>query len=398
MEIAKIIKKIGLLHSVSSETPTSPELIDEILNQLTVDWTNPNLKILDPTCGRGTFLLKVLEKLETYGHTREHIIKNMLWGSDSSKIQSMIATKSLKMALDIDNNIYNVDSLTKDWGMKFDVVIGNPPFRDTNNKAERWSLWIPFVMKSWNELVKTDGTVAMITPVSWMAPGVDINRIIFNNASIINLDAGKYFNVGSTFSYYVLDKNTTTTTVDVISDGVTINIPRTTSYLPKKVNPIALSINQKTVFSALPKFPFQRTTQHHTSKKNLFGQGAYDVFHTHAQTLKSTQKMDNHDDHKVMFTLSGYSTALIDDDISCSQAVAWITITDKEIVGADNYFNGKLVQYLVQNNKWSGWNNLEVIKAIPKIDLTVDDLDDQKIYALFNLTQEEIDYINSTTK
>ena len=396
MEIDKIVKKISLLHSTLAETPTSFELSVEVLDQLNINWADPNLKFLDPSCGRGTFLLAALQKLEQHGHTRKHIIENMLYGVDISTVQSKIAAKSLSMAANAKPNIYCSDSLTRIWDMEFDVIIGNPPFRDTKNKAERWSLWIPFVLKSFNELVKpSTGKVAMITPVSWMAPGSDINNVILNNAEIINLDAGKFFNVGSTFSYYILNKGSVGTTVDIVNDGTNLRVDRSTRFLPQIVNNLALSINKKTVFSSLEKFPFQRTTQHHTSKKEIFGNGSYNVFHTHAQTLKSTTKMDSHHLYKVMFTLSGYATALIDKDISCSQAVAWITIDNTEIAGADSYFNGKLVQYIIQSNKWSGWNNLEVIKSIPKIGLTTP-LTDQDIYKLFKLTKDEIDYIEST--
>lgn len=395
MEISKIVKKISLLHSTHAETPTNFDLSVEVLDHLNIDWADPNLKFLDPSCGRGTFLLAALQKLEQYGHTRKHIIENMLYGVDISIVQSKIAAKSLLMAADAKPNIYCSDSLTRVWDMEFDVIIGNPPFRDTENKAERWSLWIPFVLKSFNELVKpSTGKVAMITPVSWMAPNSDINNVILSNAEIINLDAGKFFNVGSTFSYYVLSKGTVSNTVNIVNDGNSLSVDRSTRFLPQTVNKLALSINEKTVFSSLPKFPFQRTTQHHTSKKEIFGKGNYDVFHTHAQTLKSITKMDEHHLYKVMFTLSGYPTALIDDNISCSQAVAWITIDSTEIAGADSYFNGKLVQYLIQSNKWSGWNNLEVIKSIPIVDLSTV-LTDQDIYNLFNLTKDEIDYIES---
>lgn len=283
-------------------------------------------------------------------------------------------------------------------GKKFDVIVGNPPFRDNDNKAERWSLWIPFVTRCWNELAKADGVVAMITPVSWMAPNSDINKIIVKNAEVINLDAGSHFNVGSTFSYYVLNKSAVPSDIEIINNGKKLSVSRSVPFIPQQVVAEALSINNKTLLNtALPKFAFQRTSQHHTSKKEIFGQGTYRVFHTHAQTLNSTVKMDDHNDYKVMFTLSGYSTALIDKDISCSQAVAWAIIDQNEISAADQYFNGKLVQFLIQANKWSGWNNLEVIKLIPKIDLTTP-LNDSAIYKLFKLTKKEIDYIESFVK
>ena len=146
-----------------------------MVNRLDVDWTNPNLTVLDAACGRGTFLLAVLEKLESHGHSREHIVKNMLYGIDISKVQSMIAKKALKMASGVDPNIYCDDSLKRTWLMKFDAILMNPPYqKDTNvDKDEdnkQGSFWYRFVELGIKNL-KVDGTLVVICPKSVFGAG-----------------------------------------------------------------------------------------------------------------------------------------------------------------------------------------------------------------------------------
>jgi hypothetical protein len=137
MNIDKIIHKINLLHSANAETPTSVDLINLILSRLDIDWSDPSKTYIDPACGRGTFLLSLLKKLEEAGHSREHIINNMLYGYDLNPVQAMISKKALKMACDTKSNIYNENSLTKEWNMKFDMMVGNYPFNDDSVSAGR---------------------------------------------------------------------------------------------------------------------------------------------------------------------------------------------------------------------------------------------------------------------
>jgi site-specific DNA-methyltransferase (adenine-specific) len=161
MEISKIVKKISLLHSSSTETPTSFALAVEIISCIPINWKNPNLKILDPACGRGTFLLAVMSVLEKAGHDRKHIIENMLYGVDLNKVQAMIAKKAFNLACpEAEVNIYCEDSLTKVWNMKFDVVVGNPPF-DQKSGAKNIKLWSKFCMKA---LKLSREYIAIITP------------------------------------------------------------------------------------------------------------------------------------------------------------------------------------------------------------------------------------------
>ena len=251
MDIDKIVHKISLLHSTSIETPTSFKLAEEIIDRIPVDWNDPDLKILDPGCGRGTFLLALIKKLERHGHSRIHIIRNMIHGADISKVQFMIAVKALKMAEPdgalmalISGHLEQVNSLTKEWNMKFDVVVGNPPFQESKEDGERKdqasNLWSKFWAKG-IRITKPDGVVALITPTSWLSPSADLkgkdkinnhDRLwdVFNDySSSANItDVSKHFpGVGSSFGYVIVDKSGNS------GLSFTDGSPTTLGFLPK---------------------------------------------------------------------------------------------------------------------------------------------------------------------
>jgi site-specific DNA-methyltransferase (adenine-specific) len=57
----------------------------------------------------------------------------------------------------------------------------------------------------------------------------------------------------------------------------------------------------------------------------------------------------------------------------------------------------KLYDYCLKKSKFSGFFHVNVLKNIPKLDLSRS-WTDQDIYEYFNLTQEEIDLIESSIK
>ena len=60
--------------------------------------------------------------------------------------------------------------------MKFDVVIGNPPYQGGDlGKAVYKSLWPLFWAKSFS-LVKPGGVISLITPLTWCAPTSDLAK------------------------------------------------------------------------------------------------------------------------------------------------------------------------------------------------------------------------------
>ena len=108
--------------------------------------------------------------------------------------------------------------------MKFDVIIGNPPYQKTKPDGSRYdtgsNLWSTFWSKSIKTWSHDNSKIVLITPTTWLAPSADLkgdykinghNRLwdIFNSytsyADVKNVS--KYFNIGSTFGYVYVDKS-----------------------------------------------------------------------------------------------------------------------------------------------------------------------------------------------
>ena len=132
--------------------------------------------------------------------------------------------------------------------MKFDVVIGNPPYQDSKNNDIASNLWSKFWVKALR-LTKDDGIVSLITPFSWCSPSQDFKKLsdayegdrrlwdTFNRfTSVADVEnVAQYFNgVGSTFSRVTVYKSET--------KGLSFTNPDANVYLklgfhPKSGNP-----------------------------------------------------------------------------------------------------------------------------------------------------------------
>lgn len=146
---------------------TSPEVIDFIMAQTVERYDitiNPQVKILDPACGCGYFLVKAYDILrdkfcqarsmleEKYPMSdwsdagiHRHILQHNLWGADIDPGAAEIAVASLLLkrpeaADKIQSNIIVYDSLRRPedigasartkafWAGSYDYVVGNPPY------------------------------------------------------------------------------------------------------------------------------------------------------------------------------------------------------------------------------------------------------------------------------
>ncbi len=363
-------------------------LVKEILDNLPDSiWTSSSTTFLDPAMGGGQFLVEIERRLRVAGHSDENIA-NRVFGCEKNKLRVNYAKNNKKL---VSANLYVSDFLSRDWGtMKFDVIVGNPPYQNIHN-AKRWPIWHEFVTKT---VEISNQHVMLVTPNSWIGAGsYPAKETIFQHLVKCNLDIDKYFDVGSTFSWFHLDLNEHSDTFEVSTSNGLFTVPKTVDWLPNTITKTALSINNK-VFSGAG-FGFKRG-ECHTSKKDRFADTGYEVFHTHAQTLYSVDKPVDFDQTKVAYTLSGDSKVKIGSKFGSSQAVAYLVIDKKHKSNAETVFNSALFKWLLKNNKWSGWNSLEVIKRLPKVDLSQPWSDD-KLFAYFGLSETEQQEVKSST-
>lgn len=317
-----------------------------------------------------------------------------------------------------------ITALGKD--MKFDVVIGNPPYQDGSRADQANKLWPNFVKLGF-EMLTQNGYIGFITPNSWMQPTADIGKgegknsfSIFkdvfkqNNLILANVDSDniqeKYFKgVGSTFSYYVCQKAAYTGKTKFIIPTGSLSVDISTiGSLPKIISSESLSISKKMIGGA-----FKFNDQNHGLNgvegpqagviKTNKGQSDLQhlIYHTNKKggTYWYGEKNNPYANKpKVIISLSGKYQPVFNDATGFSNMCLALVCEDTaHAKRAEKILSSKLYKFWVEMQKFSGFNPRKLILCLPQLPLNTD-WDDQKIYAHFGLTQEEIDYIEANVK
>lgn len=200
------INRHMIIRAEEGSTPLA--LVNEMLDKLPENvWKDKNKRFLDPCCGMGKFLVGIKQRLmeglkESIPNEQErekHIIENMIYGNDIQQYKTIMSRKLLGNK-SYKYNITNEDSLTKQWNMKFDVIVGNPPYKR--------DLHLKFLQLAVNYLSKL-GNIIWIHPARWLqdptavlkenSDYIKYKNLPFTDFKIIyNADAQKIFNISIT--------------------------------------------------------------------------------------------------------------------------------------------------------------------------------------------------------
>lgn len=195
----KIRKKIGLF-------PTSKDKVDFVLSKLNIRKQD---FVLEPSFGTGDFIIPLKEKTNNvYGVEKEQSIFEDF------------------------GNCFNEDFLTWETDLKFDFVIGNPPFFETKEYREKFSsisygrnnIYSFFIKKS-IDLLKDGGILAFIIPktINTGKYFYKIRDYIIDNTNIEGIyDLDNFEGVSQKLQVLVLKKITNTGEFLVHKDNITI--------------------------------------------------------------------------------------------------------------------------------------------------------------------------------
>jgi hypothetical protein len=135
--------------------------------------------------------------------------------------------------------------------------------------------------------------------------------------------------------------------------------------------------------------------QNPTLSKTQTATHIYPIFHTNPQIWWSSVQQSFATSRKVMWTRSGYTKPFYDDGVYGTTDMGYYVEVQSKQEGLDlvNNLNSSLFAYILKTARWSGFGNELVfgtLPELPKISMT-----DAQMYAHFNLTQSEIDYIEN---
>lgn len=415
--VLNLIKTPKFKLNTTGETRTHYDIVNAMLNVIPEQVWIEGGTFLDPCFGRGTFLLKIIDKLAPYHSTEQ--IADMIYGVDIDpycvQVTKTLVAKRLNIAANrLDSNIVQDNFLT--WNsneMTHRVIIGNPPFQEGGRDDEANKLW-PYFVKKANQLVTQNGYVAMITPTGWMQPTADIGKgnstnalSIFNdifkknNLVEANVDSDKlnktYFpGIGSTFSYFAYQKAPYNGTTKFITPTGVINVDISTiDSLPKITSSHGLNIVKKMVGT-----PFLFCDQNHgLNEKEQEKQDAnhiYKIYHTNKSGgtyWYGKVKNKYADSPKVIISLSGKYTAVFDNEHGfTNMCLALVCKTSLEAKRAQFILSSNLYRFWVEMQKFSGFNPRKLILKLPALPLNVD-WNNSSIYQHFKLTNDEIAYV-----
>ena len=397
----------------TNDEPTPIDCITEMITKIPNElWKNKELSILDPCCGNGNFSIPIIFELLKY-HDKKTILEKILEFNDinESRLENVHSVFcSEKYNLQITNHNFITFNTTK----KYDLIVANPPYAKLLENGKRASknhnLIKDFIEKALSQL-KPNGYLLFITPDNWMSYA-DRNVLIqiITTLQIIHLDihnAKKYFKkIGSSFTWYIIQncpfyKNINVSGIWKKKEYVSSVKSTKRKYIPLLYNQIVQNILSKTIDNiSLPKFDIKTSSDLHKYTKAKFistektEEFKYKLIHTPSQTVYSSRPHKFQEGYKIFISTTDKYRVFID-KCGMTQSIVFIICSNEE--QAKKYL--QILQhplYVFINNicRWGNFNNIRILQSfpIPNIEYSGNY---EELYNYFNITKQEIEYINA---
>jgi len=473
----------------SDEVFTPPEVANQVLDLLPKEiWSDPNIKILDPCCKTGIFLRESARRLmvgleKAIPHEeerREHIFKKMLYGIAITELTGLVSRRSLYYSKDassdysivqfkdkegnitykrtehdyvqgkcricgspyenlergdsMENYAYQFIHEEEVFKMKFDVIVGNPPYQiqDGGAGASASPIYQLFVNQAFRLKPRY---VSMIIPSRWFAGGKGLDsfreQMLQSTKFQYLVDfpaASELFpsvEIKGGVCYFLWDeKYDGRCEVITFQDGkessrasrylgehgdifVRFNeaLPilekiqaKANSFLDEQIAP-SKPFGLRTFFNEYKDAPFKNSVA-------LYGNGG-------KYYVRRDQILANHhwiDKWKVL-TSNGYGAGegyphqilgvpiLAEPNSACTETyiVCGIYETEKEAKNFEDYMRTKFFRFLVALRKNTQHVTQSKFRFVPSLDMK-ENWTDKKLYSLYGLSQDEISFIDSIVR
>ena len=294
--------------------------------------------------------------------------------------------------------------------MKFDVILTNPPFQDSvNRKKTPHKLWIDFTIAVFDRLLAEGGSLVQVSPASFSSPSNVVLALMEKyQTNVLRFENEHHFpEVGSTFSDYWIVKESNDARPTLVMKGdeqFEIELDESMAYLPNDLCRRSISIHRKVMFTPRPLLPVEwdyvvcHNVRRHDERPTLVTEASpthpHPVFHTNNLTWWSSIRQDWADDLKVMWTRSGYTKPFFDAGVHGGTDMVYFVRVPSESQGKALAANlqSMLFQYIFRTARWSGFGNERVFAALPRLPQDRA-CDDDEMFALFGLSEEEVAYV-----
>jgi site-specific DNA-methyltransferase (adenine-specific) len=473
----------------SDEVFTPPDVANQVLDLLPKEiWSNPDIKILDPCTKTGIFLresarrlmIGLEKKIPDETERREHIFKNMLFGIAITELTGFVSRRSLYYSKDAKND-YSVvqfkdsdgniqykrmehdyaqgkckvcgspyENLERGEGMenyayqfihdrevskmKFDVVVGNPPYQIEDGGASRSAT--PIYQHFVNQAFRLKPRyVSMIIPSRWFAGGKGLDSfraqmlestnfkklVDFPNASelfpSVEIKGGvcyflwdeKYDGPCEVFTFQNGSMGDASTRLLGEHGDVFIRFNEALPILEKVREKSSKYVDE--IVGARKPFGMPTNFKEFISKENKNSLSIYangGKFLVEKKNVTSNQQWV--DKWKVL-TSNGYGAGegyphqiigvpiLAEPGSCCTETyiVCGVFDTEQEAKNFEKYMRTKFFRFLVALRKNTQHVTQSRFKFVPLLDMSKS-WTDEKLYKTFNLSSEEIDFIDSIVR
>lgn len=471
----------------SDEVFTPPSIAGRMLDLLPNEvWTNPDLKWLDPACKSGVFLREAAARLmrglkdhfPDEAERREHIFKNMLYGIAITELTGHISRRSLYYSKDasgehsvipfkdsagnilqrrsehhyvdrkcticgspdhldaegregLENYAYTFIHEKGIFEMKFDIIIGNPPYQleDGGYGASATPIYQHFVQKAKDLQPRL---MSFIIPARWYAGGKgldDFRAEMIADRSISHLvDYPKLFEVfpgveiKGGVCYFLWDReHNGDCEVTTVIDGERISSARRDL---RQGGDVLIRSNEAVSILEKVRAKGEATLDSQVSRQKPFGMRTFvsgsaapskkepiKVFQRGGIGYVSEELITKHpewlpkwktltpraaDGHgRVPMKVLGESiTAAPNEACTETYLVAGVYGSKKEAENLGSYLQTKFVRLLVSLRKHTQDVNQTRFAFVPKLDMTKA-WTDEELYERYELTEDEILHIES---
>lgn len=378
------------------------ELANDMVNQLPVALFKSNsTKFLDPSMGGGQFVAAIENRLRSFGHDDKNI-KQRVFGIEKNqmRINYAINRNRLVGSYTIDKN--DVPDIFES-NMKFDCIVGNPPYQNGNeeNQGSSGKLWMKFVEKS-IETLNPNGYLCFVHPTAWRSVNHKLWSSIYQKTQVdyVKIEPEIPWNVGVKVDWYILkNADYSSPTLVEFNDGTsqTVDFREVDGIFNNNVvKKFVDYTGERIAFNQMHAFDSRRDFISETESAT----NSFPLRHTTPDSrLWASKKHPWQDKTKVLVSNSGYLYPRYDGGVLGTTQCCWAAFVKSKTEGEYivRLLDSKLYKYFVANIKTSGFNN-KLVKMFPYPKDLPSNFTDKDLYDHFKITEEEIKVIESSIK